>query len=183
MRFPAALFLVALALAGCEPRPPANWAQGGARLDIPRARWTRGGHLLDIMPDGRVLADGEHVFSIDVAGRVFNPDGDPIGVLQDDGRLIGKDNAALGRIGVRNAALPGKNVAWLALSEQGEVVHFDQEGASLPDGGWEGCGAAVRSCTLVSHLIAFAEIERATHGGMYGPGIGFSVGFGMVVAP
>src|SRR5262252_9258515 len=101
MRVSAAAFLVAIALAGCEPRPPANWVQGGARLDIPRARWTRSGHLFDIMPDGKVLSDGGHVFSLDAAGRVFNPDGDPIGVLQDDGRLVGRDNVALGRIGIR----------------------------------------------------------------------------------
>jgi hypothetical protein len=135
------------------------------------------------MPDGRVLADGEHVFSIDVAGRVFNPDGDAVGVLQDDGRFLGKDDVLLGRIGIRNAALPGKTVAWLALSEQGEVLHFSEEGDSQPDGGWEGCGAAVRACTLVTHLIALSESERGSHGGMYGPTFGIGIGFGMVVAP
>jgi hypothetical protein len=183
MRLSRGALIVAMVLGACEAHPPANWVQGGSRLDIPRARWTRGGHLFDIMPDGRVLADGEHLFSIDTAGRVFDPDGDPEAVVQDDGRLLGKGDVLLGRIGIRNAALPGKTVAWLALSEEGQVLHFTQEGEGRPDGGWEGCGAAVRACTLVTHLIALSESERSSHGGMYGPTFGISVGFGVIVAP
>jgi hypothetical protein len=183
MRFSHGALFMAVALIACEARPPASWVQGGSRLDIPRARWTRGGHLFDIMPDGRVLSDGEHIFSVDSAGRVFDPDGDPVGVLQADGRLLGKDDVLLGRIGIRNAAFPGKDVAWLALSERDEVVHFDQDGDSHPDGGWEGCGAAVRTCTLVSHLISLSETERGPHASMYGPTIGIGIGFGVVVGP
>ncbi|HEY3594960.1 MAG TPA: hypothetical protein VGL13_13845 [Polyangiaceae bacterium] len=135
------------------------------------------------MPDGRVLSDGKHIFSVDTAGRVFDPDGDPLAVLQADGRLLGKENALLGRIGIRNASLPGKDVAWLALSEQDEVLRFNQDGESRSDGGWESCGGAVRACTLVTHLVALSETELEPHGSVYGPTIGIGIGFGMVVAP
>jgi hypothetical protein len=180
MRLSSCAVVIAAGVLGCQARPPASWVQGGARLEIPRARWTRGGHLIDIMPDGRVLADGEHVFSVDAAGRVFDPDGDPIGVLAADGRLLGNNNAILGKIGVYNAAPPGREVAWLALSEQGEVLHFDRDGDKHEDGGWEGCGAAVRTCTLVTHVISLSERRYAPHPG---PSIGIGVGFAMVVAP
>jgi len=177
--FPSALVVMAIGLMACEARPPVHWGQGGTRLDIPRARWTRSGHLIDIMNDGRVLTDGEHAFSLDVAGRVFDPAGEPIALLEDDGKLVGKDDAALGRIGVQNAALPGQEVAWLALSDRGEVVLFDGEGDTHPDGGWEGCGPAVRACTLVTHLVALKESQREQSG----PSVSVGIGFGMVVGP
>jgi hypothetical protein len=177
--FPSALVVMAFGLMACEPRPPLHWGQGGTRLDIPRARWTRGGHLIDIMNDGRVLIDGEHTFSLDVAGRVFDPEGEPIALLEDDGHIVGKDEAALGRIGIQNAALPGRDVAWLALSDKGEVVLFDNDGDGHPDGGWESCGAAVRTCTLVTHLIALKESLQEQNS----PSVSVGIGFGMMVVP
>src|SRR5258706_4094054 len=115
-------FVPMFALAACHAQPPPNWAQGGTPLDIPRARWTRGDKLIDIMPDGKVLGDGEHLFTLDRAGRVYQPDNEPVAVLQADGRLVGKDDAVLGKIGVRNSSPPGKDIAWLSISERGEVV-------------------------------------------------------------
>jgi hypothetical protein len=180
MSVPRFLLVILVGLAACEARPPANWVQGGSRLDIPRARWTRSGHLIDIMPDGQVLADGEHVFSLDPAGRIFELDNDPIAVLQADGRLLGKDDVLLGKIGIRNAAPPGKDVAWVAVSEQGEVLHFDPDGEGHPDGGWEGCGGAVRACTLVTHVISLSESRRyGAHPGFYGPSVGVGMGVGL----
>jgi hypothetical protein len=135
------------------------------------------------MPDGRVLSEGDHMFTIDRAGRVYEPDSDPIAVLQADGRLLGKNDTSLGKIGVRNASPPGQGIAWVSLGEQGEVVHFDTDGDQHPDGAWSGCGAAIRTCTLATHIISLAE-SRRTRGSLGGgPGVGIGIGFGMMVAP
>src|SRR6185295_217799 len=103
MKIPGWAFVPILALAACRAQPPPNWGQGGTPLDIPRARWTRGDKLIDLMPDGKVLGDGDHLFTIDRAGRVYQPDNEPVAVLQADGRLLGKDEALLGKIGFRNS--------------------------------------------------------------------------------
>jgi hypothetical protein len=182
MRFRSWAALLTLGMAACQSRPPPNWAQGGTPLDIPRARWTRGSHVIDIMPEGKVLLDGEHLFTIDRAGRVYEPDNDPIAVLQADGHLVGTGDTVLGKIGLRNASLPGKEVAWLALGDQGDVQRFDPDGEAHPDGAWTGCGAAVRACTLTTHVVTMAE-SRRPRGYGYGPSVGIGIGFGMVVAP
>jgi hypothetical protein len=175
---------LALFLGACQTRPPANWAQGGSPLDIPRARWTRGSRIIDIMPDGKVLADGEHMFTVDRAGRIYETDNDPIAVLQADGQLVGTGDTSMGKIGLRNASLPGKQIAWLSLGEQGEVQRFDPDGEPHPDGTWAGCGPAIRACTLTTHIIALVESRRRGSGyGTYGPSVGIGFGFGMVVAP
>jgi hypothetical protein len=178
MRLSGWPWLAALALAACHSQPPPNWAQGGTPLDIPRARWTRGDKLIDIMPDGKVLADGEHLFTVDRAGRVYEPDNDPIAVLQADGRLIGKDDVTLGKIGIRNSSPPGKELAWLSIGERGEVLHFDPEGDAHPDGVWMGCDAAVRACTLTAHIVTLVE-TRLRRAPIYGPGVGVGIGFGV----
>lgn len=174
----------ALALAACHAQPPPNWAQGGTLMEVPRARWTRGEKLIDIMPDGKVLADGDHLFTIDRAGRVYQPDNDPVAVLQADGRLVGKDDALLGKIGIRNSSPPGKEFAWLTIGERGEVLHFDPDGDPRPDGAWTGCETAVRTCTLTTHIISLVE-TRWRHSPVYGPGVGvgIGIGFGMGVHP
>src|SRR6185369_8457300 len=118
MRIWVCAFSWLLVLAACQAQPPPNWAQGGSLLDIPRARWTRGDKVIDIMPDGKILADGEHVFTIDRAGRVYEPDNDPVALLQADGQLLGKDAATLGKIGIRNASPPGRDLAWLSIAER-----------------------------------------------------------------
>jgi hypothetical protein len=176
-------FMPMLALAACHASPPPNWAQGGSPLDIPRARWTRGDKVIDIMPDGRVLGDGEHMFTMDRAGRVYQPDNEPVAVLEPDGRLVGKDDALLGKVGVRNSSPPGKDVAWLSINEHGQVVRFDPDGEAAGDGGWVGCEPAIRACTLTTHIVALVESRWRRRSPMYGPGVGvgIGVGFGMVV--
>jgi hypothetical protein len=184
-----AVYWAALAVlaSGCSAHPPPNWAQGGAPVDIPRARWDRGGRLIDIMPDGHVLLDGGLVFSIDRAGRVFEADNDSIAVLQPDGHLVGNDGNALGTIGIRNASPPGQNVAWLSIGDHGEVTHFDTDGDQHPDGLWNGCGPAVRTCTLVTHIVSMVEAHRRQAQGWgaggFGPHVGIGIGFGMVFGP
>jgi hypothetical protein len=171
-------------MTACQAHPPPNWVQGGSPLDIPRARWTRGKQVIDIMPDGKVLTDGEHTFTIDRGGRIYDTDNDAIAVLQVDGRLLGKDEIVLGKVGVHNASPPGREIAWLSVGDQGDVVHFDPDGNQQSDGAWAGCGAAVRACTLTTHMQTLVESRRARGGpGFAGPTIGIGVGFGMVVAP
>jgi hypothetical protein len=140
------------------------------------------------MPDGRVLANGEHLFTLDAAGRVFDRDNDPIALLEQDGRLIGKDEANLGMVGLRNASPPGVEFAWLTIDDAGTVVRFDPEGAPHPDGAWSGCGPALRTCTLATHVIALSQAggrrgSRVRVGVGMGVGTGFGTGFGMFVMP
>jgi hypothetical protein len=158
---------------------------------IPRARWSLGEVVIDVMPDGRVLGNGEHLFSIDGAGRVFDVDNDAIALLEMDGRLVGKDEHNLGYVGLRNASAPGAQVAWLTIEETGNVVRFDPEGNPFPGGVWSGCGPALRTCTLTTHLFALLE-ARARGGGSrvrlgvgvgMGMGSGVGAGFGTVVMP
>ena len=187
MRASAWIILIAGALTSCQAHPPIHWAQGGSRLDIPRARWAHGDLVLDLMPDGRVLGNGEHLFTIDAAGRVFDRENDPIALLELDGQLVGKDDANLGRVGLRNASPPGVDYAWLTIDDAGTVVRFDPEGAPMPAGSWSGCGPALRTCTLATHVIAISQ-SRARRGrvsvGMgMGVGMGSGAGFGMFVMP
>ena len=156
------------------------------RVDIPRARWTNGDEVIDVMPDGRVLANGDHLFTVDAAGRVFARDNDPIALLEGDGRLVGNDDANLGQVGLRNASPPGIEFAWLTIDDAGTVVRFDPDGGPHPEGSWSGCGPALRTCTLVTHVIALSQMRAArgprTRVGI-GVGAGAGAGFGMFVMP
>jgi hypothetical protein len=140
------------------------------------------------MPDGRVFGNGEHLFTIDGAGRVFDVENDPIALLEMDGQLVGKDDANLGRVGLRNASPPDVGFAWLTIDDAGRVVRFDPEGGPHSDGAWVGCGRALRTCTLATHVIALAQARArsASHvqvGVGVGVGTGAGAGFGMFVAP
>jgi hypothetical protein len=181
-----ALSLLALVLAACSATPPPRWVEGGSPIEIPRARWQRGAHVVDIMPDGHVLIDGEHVFSIDRAGRVIEADGTPIAVLMPEGALVGRDDASLGSVGLRNAAPPRGRMAWISIGEKGEVLRYDDEGDALSDGFWTNCGAAVRACTLTTQVVSLAEARQRMQGGfatLSGPGVGIGVGTGLVIVP
>jgi hypothetical protein len=170
-------------LAGCQAHPPIHWGQGGSRLDIPRARWSHTDWVIDVMPDGRVLGNGDHLFTIDTAGRIFDVENEPIALLEVDGRLVGRDETSLGRIGLRNASLPGAESAWLTIDANGTVVRFDPEGGPHPDGVWSGCGSALRTCTLTTHLIALDRARSRQSNVQVGVGVGIGAGAGMFVMP
>lgn len=172
------LVALALLLSGCAPRPPARWAEGGARIVIPTATLKLPeGAAVEIRADGRVLEDGDVLFAIDRAGRVFTDEGDPIAVLGPDGLVEGPDGQPLGRIGRSNAAPPGSATAWLAVLPDGLVVHFAVDGERTGLGAWEGCGGpALRTCTLVTHLILYQRAARAAEARS---GFGFGVGVGV----
>jgi hypothetical protein len=144
----------------------------------------RGDSVAEITPDGRVIVDGSHSFSIDRTGRVFEPDNSPIALLEPDGRLIGKDDVLLGVVGLHNASLPGHTQAWLTVGEHGEVITYDDEGERHASGAWTGCGQAVRTCTLVTHVIVMATTRRRGNVGVgMGFGAGMGSGFGVFVFP
>lgn len=169
---PLAFVLLA---AGCAPRPPAQWAQGGAELEIPAARWVRGDATVELYPDGKLRINGEHEATLDRAGRLFDTDAQPIALLLPDGRLVGPDDAPLGFVGQATASLPDARTAWLAIQLTGEVVRFEDDGAPVSMGAWVGaCRATPRTmqvCTLITHVVA-TKLRS-------GPRVGFSFGVGV----
>jgi len=172
-----------LLFVGCTPRPPANWAQGGSPLDIPRARWVRGDASIEIAPDGRVLVNGEHQLTIDRGGRIFDIDAHPVALSERDGRLLGPDDKPLGVAGVWSASLPGETSAWLSLLPSGEVVRYGDDGARTSMGAWVGnCMASApahQTCMIVSHLLGMKlKDERPYNQGYPGYTPGLTPGFG-----
>ncbi|MGC4090724.1 MAG: hypothetical protein QM756_23200 [Polyangiaceae bacterium] len=168
----SAIALITLA-AACSPSEPPHWPEGGAALQIPTARWQQGDDPIEIRPNGEVLQDGSLVFVIDRVGRVADAEYDPMAILLPDGHLVGTDDQYLGQLGVTNAAPPWSQQAWLSVSAEGRVVAFDSDGDRTSLGRWEGCeGAALRTCTLVTHLLALKRHRTRPSG----PGIGLGIG-------
>lgn len=173
-------FLVAAAAlaAACAPRQPPRWAEGGAPLAFGLARWEHDGDTVEIQPDGRVLVDGDLRFVLDRVGRVADDDYEPYAVLLPDGQLAGVDSYSLGRLGVTNASPPGSVEAWLAVMPNGQVVYFSSDGDRASGGVWQGCsGPILRTCTLVTHLLAVASYPGPNSGVSVGVGIGVGVGY------
>jgi hypothetical protein len=169
--------LFALALLGCAPSVPPNWAQGGAPLLIPNAHWDRGSaDAIDVRADGDVLEGGRLLFKIDRVGRAVDSDYEPVSLLLPDGRVAGPDDYLLGQVGVTNASPPYSGVAWLSVAPDGQVVFYDQDGTRSSGGRWAGCnGPALRTCTYVTHLVVLRSYVRND------PNVGMSVGVGVGV--
>lgn len=161
-------------LAACASKPPANWAAGGLAVEPVAARWQRDGRVVDLLADGRVMIDGDHALTVDRAGRVFEPSGDAVALLEPDGALIGPDDRWMGQVGVRTASLRPRGYAWLSIAPNGAVTRFDEEGERHADGAWSpSCqGNASQTCMLVTHVIEWREEARR-------PRVGFGVGVGM----
>lgn len=118
------------------------------------------------------MRDGHPFLGIDAAGRVFETDGDPIALLEPDGNLVGNDRTAMGHVGAQSAAFPGSTTAWVTIGPRGEVTRYDSDGERIADGFWQGCtGAALQTCTLVTHMALLRDWERRPHVGI-GIGIG-----------
>jgi hypothetical protein len=170
---------LALLTAGCAPKNPPRWAEGGAQLTLGNARWDReSGDPVEIRANGHVLVDGDLEYVLDRVGRVTNDDYDPYAVLLADGQLAGLDNTSLGRVGVNNASPPGAIEAWLSVGPDGRVTYYDSDGERSDGGTWRGCaGAMQRTCTLVTHLMAVANYRGPRSGVGIGIGVGVGVGF------
>lgn len=133
---------------------------------------------MELRPDGRVLLDGDLLFVIDRVGRVTDDEYEPFAVLQPDGQLVGTNDTSLGRLGVTNASPPGVVEAWLAVMPDGGVVYFDSDGQRTAGGVWRGCdGPVLRSCTLVTQLLAIRNYRAPRVGMGVGVGVGVGVGF------
>jgi hypothetical protein len=171
--------LLAFALAACSATPPARWVQGGARVDIPHARWVRGDVVVEILPDGKVVIDGDHELSVDTAGRVVDADAEPVALLEPNGRVVGPDDKDLGQVGAMHASLPENETAWLSVMPSGEVVVYDEEGERHLFGVWVGCNrspSAHQVCTLVSHLVGVRLRAYSRQSGVsFGVGVGVGV--------
>jgi len=178
MRTVSVALPVALSLASCMEPPPSQWAHGGAPLVIREARWRNGeGTDIELRPDGKVLVEGSVLFVLDRAGRVYDPQNEPVAMLLPDGNIAGTGDRHFGRIGITNASPPGGGYAWLAVLPDGRVVHFDPDGQRSTDGVWRGCqGPQFRTCTLVTQLVTLHRIAAASHGAV-SVGVGVGVGF------
>lgn len=172
-----AFLVISLAMA-CSSTPPPRWAQGGSPIAVAQAQWVGGTEqVVTLHVDGSVVDEDDDVlFRIDAAGRVFEDDGTPIGVLLDGGRLVGEDHEDLGRVGVSSAAVPGSAYAWLSVRSDGRVVRYDVDGNELSDGAWTGCVGPMRlTCTLVTHVVSLRRLRRIQAGPQIGVGIGIMV--------
>jgi hypothetical protein len=165
-------------VAGCSASPPPRWSEGGAPLVLPSARWQLDDDdVIEIKPNGHVLEDGDLIFVIDRVGRIVDEDYEAVALLFPDGRLAGTDDRNLGHVGVSNAAPPSRVEAWLAVMPDGTVTYFDSDGDRSAGGRWTGCrGAAQRTCTLVTHLIALRHYSDRSQSGV-GVGVGIGIGF------
>jgi hypothetical protein len=174
------LLLALAAMPGCAPSKPPNWAEGGAPLAIAAAHWERSeGGPVDIQPNGHVLIDGDLTFVVDRVGRVADAEYEAFAVLEPDGQLVGENDQSLGRIGTTNASAPGAVEAWLSVMPDGHVVYFDTDGERSDGGVWQGCvGPVLRTCTLVTQLVAVQHYRRMHSGVGVGIGVGVGVGVG-----
>ncbi|HRI64446.1 MAG TPA: hypothetical protein PK156_09405 [Polyangium sp.] len=146
-----------LGLTGCSPTVPANWAQGGAMLEIPRARWIVATSVVDVFPDGRVLINDNQQMTVDRGGRAWDTNNDPVALLERSGQVVGPGDKPLGQVGVLHAAKGGEQNAWLSVLPSGEVVQYADDGTQSPLGAWVGCNQtyqAHQTCTYLSHLLA-----------------------------
>lgn len=143
---------------------------------IAPARWDRpDDDPIEILANGQVLEGGDVIFAIDRAGRIVNKDYDPLAILLPDGHLAGTDNRLLGRIGIENAAPPGGAAAWLAITPDGRVTYFNDDGDREDGGVWRGCnGPQQRTCTLVTDWLL---VQKYVNRPRTTVGVGIGVGF------
>ena len=139
----------------------------------------RGDAVIELAANGAVYVDGDHHLTVDRAGRVYEPDGAPVALLEATGRLVGPDEEDLGVVGAATASLPEQDTAWLGIYPSGEVTVYGDEGKRLALGVWLGCSDTARTqqtCVLISHLLA-QELRRRARDPAVSFGVGIGVGF------
>lgn len=176
-------------LLGCARTAPANWARGGAPLEIPRARWIVATSVVDLFPDGRVLLNDNQELMVDRGGRMWDSNNDPVALLEPTGQVMGPGDKLLGTVGVLHASRDNEQNAWLSVLPTGEVVQYADDGTRTPLGAWVGCNQSYRShqtCTYLSHILA-PRILTSLQGGRTwyprGPGWGPGLMPGMGIGP
>lgn len=166
--------------AGCAPKAPPRWAEGGAPLTIAPARWERpDDDAIELQADGRVLEGGHLRFVVDRVGRLTDDDYEAFAVLLPDGNVVGTDDRALGYVGVNNASPPFSQQAWLSLQNDGRVIFYEPNGDHSNQGKWTGCdGPSRRTCTLVTQVFVMRNYRAVPSNGVtFGVGVGVGVGF------
>lgn len=136
---------------------PANWARGGAVLELPRARWIVATTVVDLFPDGRVLLNDNQQMTMDRGGRVWDSNNEPVALLEPTGNVVGPGDKPLGMVGLVHASKAGEQNAWLSVLPTGEVVQYGDDGTRSSLGVWVGCNQTYPShyaCTYLTHLLA-----------------------------
>ena len=163
-------------LVGCARTPPANWARGGALLEIPRARWVVATSVVEVFPDGRVLLNQTQEMSVDRGGRVWDTNNDPVALLEPTGQVMGPGDKLLGNVGLLHASRGDEPNAWLSVLPTGEVVQYGDDGSRSSLGVWVGCSQTYRShqtCTYLSHILAPRILTALQNNqGMWNRGMG-----------
>lgn len=173
--------------------PPPGWQQGGAQIFLPRATWTYRYNAIELLPDGRVIVNERHAFTVDRVGRVMDTEDRPVALLRPDGRLVGGGGDDLGAVAPTTAALPGESYASWAIAPDGRVLKVDQ-GDPISVGSWAGCGyyaVTLQACMLVTLLVVtkfqpvrplnrypqtpYSSPFGTPYGGSMAPGIGVGI--------
>lgn len=175
------LGLMALGGAACSSTPPPGWAEGGRPTMLAPMRWVNGAYVIDVDAQGNVYENGELRFSVDAHGRVYDPENDPVAVLDVEGYVYGPDARPMGWVGGYEAILPGGENSWLILHRGGYLIRYDEDGEGTPMGVWLGCDDAPRmqTCMLVSHVVGMDLRARTRRSSGPRVGVGFGLGFGI----
>jgi hypothetical protein len=147
---------VVLASAACANGPSPRWQTGGAAIPVDAAYLARSSSTIELRPSGDVMQDDTLLFRVDRQGRVSDAEGRPVAVLGADGWLVAEsDGAPLGFIRPGSAS-NASQTEWIRILPTGEA---SVAGTRL--GKWDYCtGAMLRTCTLVTHVIAARELDQ-----------------------
>lgn len=165
-------------LSACSTMPPAGWVEGGRSTALGPMRWVNGAYVVDVDTRGNVYENGELRFSVDVHGRVYDPENAPVALLDGEGYVHGTDARPMGWVGGYEAILPGGEHSWLVLHRGGYLIRYDSPDDGTPMGVWLGCTdmARMQTCMLVSHVVGLELRERARRANPR-VGVGLGVGF------
>ncbi len=173
------ILATAFVLGACAPGAPANWARGGALLDVPRARWVVGSSVVEVFPDGKVMLNETQEITVDRGGRVYDTNNDPVALLEPGGKLVGPGDKRLGNVGILHASEGDEPNAWLSVMPTGEVVRYEDDGGRSSLGVWIGCNqsyTAHQTCTLVTHLLVPRILASARNMNTLPTGLGMGPG-------
>jgi hypothetical protein len=149
----AEVVLLLASLTACASGPSPRWQQGGAPIQVDSAYFSRSQSTIELRPSGEVIEDATLLFRVDRAGRVSEADGRPVAVLREDGWLVSEDDTVIGWIG------PGRSLQADRRTESVRVLPTGDAWISGHAAGrWDYCaGAMLRTCTLITHVIAARE--------------------------
>jgi hypothetical protein len=158
----AAIASFSLLAAGCGASPPAHFEAGGAGVDIATGAWARVAGNVVVGADGLVTVDGERAFTIDKSGRIRDYQGAPFALVEQGGRLVGRDEKGLGMLHSTSIESSSGRLA-VSVAPNGEITIKDRQG-TRPGGAWTGdcmkSPSAQSFCTLVAYLVTMDDLVR-----------------------